>query len=167
MAYLFLLASEVVSGLLLASDSILQVCITAIVGCENGVLVALRVMDVETDSTVLATICNLGSGANGGYIVAEEKGEDFLARVGRVSDGAIWAAGAGVGEFADVDIVGIWEHWRSRRSWSCKAESGSGGEKCGCEEHICWLRLVARKAVRFGLLSKSVEGEGDVVDDGD
>ena len=77
-------------------------------------------MDVETDCTVLAAISNFGSWADGCYIVAEEKGKNFLGGISGICDGAIWASGTGIGEFANINVVGIWEHWWSRSSWGCK-----------------------------------------------
>jgi len=88
MTYLLLLTSEVVGGLLLASNSIVQVCISTIIGSEDSKLVSLGIVDIKTDSTVLSAISNLGAWANGCYVVGEEKGEDFFGGISGIRDGA-------------------------------------------------------------------------------
>ena len=77
-SYLLLLATEVVSGLLLASDSLFQVGISTIISTEDGPLIALWVVNAQTDSTVLASISNLGSWTNGCYVVGEEESKHIL-----------------------------------------------------------------------------------------
>jgi len=121
---LSLLAREIISRNLVASNALVEILKAAVISSEKRVLPAIGIVDVEIELAVLAAIRGNGSRTDRGNVVVVEEGQDLLGCICRVGYGACWATRTSVGEGLDVDIVRVGTGWWS---WVCKADS-CGGE---------------------------------------
>ena len=105
--YLFSLTREVVGRLQGTSDARLDRRVAAVVGRQDGVLEASRVLNVDIELAVLALLGNGNTGADGRNVGVEDEGDD--AAVGRDlgAHGSLGASGSAIGNTSDLDLWSI------------------------------------------------------------
>lgn len=136
---LLLETGEVVGGPLGGSDTGIDTDVSTVVGGEERVLEALRIVEVDVDLAVLAGISGAEAGADRGVVLVEEKSEGLLVGGERDTDGSLRTSSSTVGDTSNVNLRGVGLLSRDERAEG----ENTGGEDSG-ELHF-ELRLVGSK----------------------
>lgn len=134
--YLVLLAGEVVSALCGARHTVLQACIAAVIGGEDGVLEAAGVFELQLQLAELSAVGGGDVGAGLHYEVVEGEGDCGFVVGEETLDGLVGATRAAICDTCDLDLVLGWLAL-VLGDWSCSREGGKS-EDCGGVLHFDW-----------------------------
>ena len=102
--YLSSLTREVVGGLEGAGDALLDGRVTTVVGRQDGVLEAARVLEVDVELAVLALLCHADAGTDGGNVRVEDQGDDAAVVGDLGAHGALGASSSSITDTSDLDL---------------------------------------------------------------
>ena len=98
------LSREVVGRLEGAGDALLDGSIATVVGAEDGVLEASRVLELDVELAVLALLGDGNGGANGGNVCVEDDSDERLVGGKLGAQGALRTSGSAIGDTANGDL---------------------------------------------------------------
>ena len=120
------LSGEVVGVLLGTGDALVESGVSTVVGAEDGVLEATRVLDVQVELAVLAALGDGDAGADRGDVLVEYEGHDRLVGADGRCNGTAGAAGTSVCDSLEGD-------GSSRRILTGREGGAEGGTRKGEE----------------------------------
>jgi hypothetical protein len=104
-AYLGLLAGKVVCRLQGTGDALFDGSVAAVVGTQNRVLEASRVLNVDSELAVLAVLGHRDAGTQGGHVAVEDESHSGLIGRDQCTHSALRTTCSAIGDAADFDLV--------------------------------------------------------------
>jgi hypothetical protein len=99
-----LLPGEVVGGLEGAGDTLLDGSVAAVVGGQDRVLEASRILDVDVELAVLALLSESDTRAGGGDVGVEDESHDAAIIRDLGAHSALRTSGSAIADTADLDL---------------------------------------------------------------